>query len=116
MTPDLARTATIRTRFDDGVDPTIILEACRPDNTDEMTTRLECDGDERTLVTTIERDATGGLQATLDDYLVNLDVANTVAQCGDRFVRPDRPNASARTPESNTERPSGGSDDIPNNE
>ena len=48
-----------------------IAAAVAPDNTAEMTTRVE---GER-VVTTIERDSTSGLQSTVDDYVVNLDVA-----------------------------------------
>jgi tRNA threonylcarbamoyladenosine modification (KEOPS) complex Pcc1 subunit len=44
----------------------------RPDNTAELTTRVE-DG---TVVTAIERETTSGLRSTLDDYLVNLQVAH----------------------------------------
>ncbi|AEM57607.1 conserved hypothetical protein [Haloarcula hispanica ATCC 33960] len=47
----------------------------RPDNTDEMTTRVEGDA----VVTTVERDSTGGLQATVDDYVVNIRVAAQLA-------------------------------------
>ncbi|MDS0282989.1 KEOPS complex subunit Pcc1 [Haloarcula onubensis] len=48
-----------------------IAAAVRPDNTAEMTTRVE----DATVVTTIERDNTSGLQSTVDDYVVNLRVA-----------------------------------------
>ena len=72
------RRATIRTEHDD---PARIARAIRPDNTDEMTTEVEGDA----VVTRIERGTTGGLHATVDDYVVNLDVANTVAQCGRRM-------------------------------
>jgi len=47
----------------------------RPDNTDEMTTRVEGDA----VVTTVERDSTSGLQATVDDYVVNIRVAAQLA-------------------------------------
>jgi len=48
-----------------------IAAAVAPDNTAEMTTRV--DGER--VVTTIERDNTSGLQSTVDDYVVNLRVA-----------------------------------------
>jgi len=48
-----------------------IAAAVAPDNTAEMTTRVEGE----TVVTTIERDSTSGLQSTVDDYVVNLRVA-----------------------------------------
>jgi len=66
------RRAEIRTTHDS---PERVANALRPDNTDEMTTRVE-DG---AVVTTVERDTTGGLQATVDDYVVNLRVAAQLA-------------------------------------
>ena len=67
------RRVTVRTTHDR---PTVIANAVAPDNTDEMDTRVEDD----TVVTTIERETTGGLGSTVDDYVVNLDVASKVAQ------------------------------------
>ncbi|ELZ82918.1 hypothetical protein KU306_10445 [Haloferax larsenii] len=67
----MTRRATLRTSHDD---PAVIAAALDPDNTDSMHTTVE--GDE--LVTTIERDSTGGLQSTVDDYVVNVTVAETV--------------------------------------
>ncbi|MFP9193476.1 KEOPS complex subunit Pcc1 [Natronosalvus vescus] len=76
-----SRRATIRTRHD--VDSSIVVAAIAPDNTDEMDTRLErADGASERVVTTIERETTGGLHSTVDDYVVNLDVAERVAQHG----------------------------------
>jgi hypothetical protein len=69
----MTRRATLRTTHDD---PDIVAAALRPDNTDSMQTTVE--GDE--LVTTIERDSTGGLQSTVDDYVVNVTVAQTVTE------------------------------------
>ena len=48
-----------------------VAAAVRPDNTDEMTTRVEGD----TVITEIARDSTSGLQSTVDDYVVNIRVA-----------------------------------------
>jgi len=48
-----------------------VAAAVRPDNTTEMTTRVEG----TRVVTAIERDSTSGLQSTVDDYVVNLRVA-----------------------------------------
>jgi len=62
------RRAEIRT---DLADAETVAAAIRPDNTDQMQTRVE-DG---VVVTTIERETTGGLRSTVDDYVVNLDVA-----------------------------------------
>jgi len=64
------RHARITTRH---TDPEVVAAALAPDNTDEMTTRVE---DDR-VVTTVDRDSTGGLQATVDDYVVNLHVAQS---------------------------------------
>lgn len=65
------RRATVRTSHGDDARAERIAAALRPDNTDEMDTRI--DGDE--IVTSIERDTTGGLHSTVDDYVVNLHVA-----------------------------------------
>ena len=67
----MTRRATLRTTHDD---PATVAAALTPDNTESMQTTVE--GDE--LVTTIERDSTGGLQSTVDDYVVNVTVAETV--------------------------------------
>ncbi|KAB1198891.1 MULTISPECIES: KEOPS complex subunit Pcc1 [Haloferax] len=67
----MTRRATLRTTHDD---PDIVAGALGPDNTDSM--HMAVEGDE--LVTTIERDSTGGLQSTVDDYVVNVTVAETV--------------------------------------
>ncbi|EMA18578.1 KEOPS complex subunit Pcc1 [Haloarcula argentinensis] len=66
------RRAEIRTTHDS---PERVARAVQPDNTDEMTTRVEGDA----VVTTVERDSTGGLQATVDDYVVNIRVAAQLA-------------------------------------
>ena len=65
------RRATVRTAHDR---PEVVAAALRPDNTAEMSTRV----DGRTVVTTIERDSTGGLRTTVDDYVTNLQVAQRV--------------------------------------
>lgn len=66
------RRATITSRLDDA--PTV-AEALAPDDTDEIDTRV----DDGRLVATIDRDSTSGLRSTVDDYIVNLDVAVQVA-------------------------------------
>ncbi|MFB6300109.1 MAG: KEOPS complex subunit Pcc1 [Halobacteriales archaeon] len=73
------RRATIRTTVDA---PAIVATAIRPDNTDEMATMVT-DG---TVCTTIERDTTGGLQSTVDDYVVNLEVATRVIDSARRHA------------------------------
>lgn len=71
------RRATLRTRHDD---PETVAGAVRPDNTDEMTTAVR-DG---RVVTTVERETTAGLRSTVDDYVVNLRVADRAAAGGRR--------------------------------
>lgn len=78
--------ATLRTRHDA---PAVVARAVRPDNTDAIeTTVADGDADERPgadgaagghVVTRIERPTTGGLRSTVDDYVVNLRVAERVA-------------------------------------
>ncbi|AZH26178.1 KEOPS complex subunit Pcc1 [Haloplanus aerogenes] len=53
-----------------------IAAALRPDNTPSMSTDVSDD----VVRTTIERETAGGLQSTVDDYVVNLTVAETVAR------------------------------------
>lgn len=70
MTADCRR-ATIRTVHER---PAVLAAAIAPDNTDEMSTWVDDD----TLVTTIDRDSTGGLRTTVDDYVANLIVAERI--------------------------------------
>jgi len=73
-----SRTATIRTRHGR---PDIVAAALRPDNTEEMSTRVERDAGADgpgAVVTRIERDDTAGLRTTVDDYVSNLRVAQRV--------------------------------------
>ena len=67
------RTATIETTHDDAA---LVAAALAPDNTSEMETTVE-DG---RVVTRIERETTSGLQSTVDDYVVNVGVAERVVQ------------------------------------
>ncbi|AXR78451.1 KEOPS complex subunit Pcc1 [Natrarchaeobaculum sulfurireducens] len=76
------RRATIRTTHDD---PDLVARALRPDNTDEMETTVDGDA----VVTRIDRGTTGGLHSTVDDYVVNLEVATDIAQA--TAVQHDRP-------------------------
>lgn len=68
-----ARRATVRTTHER---PGVVAAALEPDETDEMTTRVE-DGD---VVTTIRRPTTGGLRSTVDDHVVNCAVAERTVQ------------------------------------
>jgi hypothetical protein len=62
------RTADLRTDHDEAA---LVAAALRPDNTPEVETEAR-DG---TVVTRVERETTGGLARTVDDYAVNLRVA-----------------------------------------
>jgi hypothetical protein len=61
-----------------------VAAAVRPDNTE----RIDTDVSDATVVTTIRRETTGGLQATADDYVVNL---RTAAQLTDDSRHTDNP-------------------------
>jgi len=65
--------ARVETTHDDTA---TIAAALRPDNTPSMSTAVSDD----IVRTTIERETAGGLQSTVDDYVVNLTVAETVAR------------------------------------
>jgi hypothetical protein len=52
----------------------LVAAALVPDNTDEMSTRVT----DSAVETTIERDSTGGLRTTADDYVTNLTVAQQI--------------------------------------
>ena len=66
--------------------PERVAAALVPDNTPEMDTRIE----ESAVVTTLERDTTGGLRTTLDDYLVNLSVAERVVETAEKYSTDER--------------------------
>lgn len=57
-------------------DPEAVAGAIQPDNTTDVTTGV----DDGQVVTTIRRSSAASLEATIDDYLLNLDVAMRVAQ------------------------------------
>lgn len=76
-------------------DPETIAAAIAPDNTDDVETTV-ADGQ---VVTTIRRDRTASLEATVDDYVVNLAVATDVARIARQ--QSDR-TASEPTPSSDT--------------
>lgn len=65
--------ATIRTTHDR---PDLVAAAVAPDNTDEMATRVE--GDQ--VVTAIDRASAGGFRSTVDDYVTNIAVADTLTR------------------------------------
>ena len=70
------RRAEIRTAHGDSTTAERLARALRPDNTDEMATRVDDDA----VVTTVERETTGGLQSTVDDYVVNLAVSAQLSE------------------------------------
>jgi len=65
--------ARVETTHDDA---TTVAAALRPDNTPSMSTDVVDD----VVHTTVERETVGSLQSTVDDYVVNLTVAETVAR------------------------------------
>lgn len=65
------RRARIETTLSDGETARQVAQSLEPDNTAEMETQV----DGTRVVTEIERETTGGLHATVDDYVVNLQVA-----------------------------------------
>lgn len=74
--PTGSRTATVRTDYGTATRAQWVATAVAPDNTASMTTTVESTA----VRTAIGRGTTGGLQATLDDYLVNLGVAAAVLE------------------------------------
>jgi hypothetical protein len=60
--------------------PETVAAAVRPDDTEEMETRVEGDA----VVAQIERATAGGLRSTADDCVVNLTVATELVQIADR--------------------------------
>ena len=69
-----SRTARLRTDHRTSARAEWVANAVRPDNTDSMSTTL----DGAAVETRIDRETTGGLQTTVDDYIVNLGVATAV--------------------------------------
>ncbi|MFD1569825.1 KEOPS complex subunit Pcc1 [Halorubrum laminariae] len=72
---DSPRTATVQTTH---ADAALVAAALAPDDTESMTTRVDGDA----IACEIERETTGGLQSTVDDYVVNLRVADRIAERG----------------------------------
>jgi hypothetical protein len=67
----MTRRARIETDHGDEDTAAAVAAALAPDNT----AAIESRADGSTVVTTVERENTGGLQSTVDDYVVNLQVA-----------------------------------------
>ncbi len=68
--------AVVETTHDDAERAAMVAAALVPDNTEEMETTV----DGETVRTVIERESTGGLHATVDDYVVNCTVADELTQ------------------------------------
>jgi hypothetical protein len=66
----------------------IVAASLVPDNTNEMETQV--DGD--TIETLVTRETTGGLRSTVDDYVVNLSVAERVVQTATEQQKTNDPN------------------------
>jgi hypothetical protein len=79
----MTRRITLRTSHGSRDEAATLAAALTPDNTGSMETRVE--GEQ--IVTEIERETTGGLHSTADDYVVNLTVAETVARTARRTTR-----------------------------
>lgn len=88
VTPSVnrSRTAKIQTTHRDAE---TVAAAVRPDNTDSMRTTVT----NGRVTTHIERETTGGLESSVDDYVVNVTVAETVL---------DAVSATVDAPESTT--------------
>lgn len=78
---DGSRTAAVRTTH---ADAGLVADALAPDNTDAMAMCVDDDA----IACRIERPTTGGLRATVDDYVVNLRVADRVAERARAHQRP----------------------------
>ena len=73
----MTRRARLRTA---SIHTDVVVAALAPDNTPEMETSV----DGETIETTITRETTGGLRTTVDDYVVNLSVAERVARAAEK--------------------------------
>jgi hypothetical protein len=69
------RHARIETTHGDSETAERVARALAPDNTTAMTTRV----DGPRVVTTITRPSTGGLESTVEDYIVGLQVSAQLA-------------------------------------
>jgi hypothetical protein len=67
------RIAQLRTDHDEAA---LVAAALQPDDTPEVETRA----DDGAVVARIDRDQTGGLAQTVDDYAVNLRVADRLVE------------------------------------
>lgn len=77
--------ATVTTDYATSTRAERIARAVAPDNTASMTTQVAA----ATVRTEIDRDTTGGLQSTVDDYVVNLGIAERVLDAVDTAATAD---------------------------
>lgn len=99
-----ARTATVRTTHDDAE---TVAAALAPDETDAMHTRV--DGD--VVACTVDRPTTAGVRSTVDDYVVNLRVADRVtARARDHLGTAASRSDSTDAPQTTTHEPDTTSD------
>ena len=80
------RRARIETDHGDSERAAAIANAVSPDNTAQMETRTEGSR----IVTTIDRETTGGMQSTADDYVVNLQTGTRVVTADEETGDTDR--------------------------
>lgn len=73
------RDATIETEHADAETAATVAAAVRPDNTADVATTVAG----ATIRTEITRETTGGLQSSVDDYVVNCSVATAVIDAAD---------------------------------
>ncbi|QAU12716.1 hypothetical protein EKH57_08265 [Halorubrum sp. BOL3-1] len=90
---DADRVATVRTEH---ADAATVAAALGPDETDSMRTRV--DGD--VVACTVSRPTTSGLQATVDDHLVNLRVADRAIERARAHLGNDSANADSANADS----------------
>jgi hypothetical protein len=91
--PHSERRVRIESTYDDEATAARIAGAIEPDNTSEMETSV----DGTAIVTEITRSTTGGLQATVDDYVVNLQVAAQLANQHGDDTSPDTTTSNTDT-------------------
>jgi|APHM01.1.fsa_nt_gi hypothetical protein len=72
----MTRRATLCTDHGSRERARMVAAALRPDNTAEMETTVE--GTE--VVTAVERNSTGSLQSTVDDYVINVQLADRLTE------------------------------------
>lgn len=90
---DQPRTATLRTDYPTPTHAEWVAAAVDPDNTESMATAV----DGSTVRTEIARETTGGLQTTVDDYVVNLGVARAVIEAVETDSIVDDPRDTGNT-------------------